>query len=255
MDCAMTQPRCEIIGDCTLWLGDAWDIVQTLPRADVLITDPPYGVEFAGKVTKYTRNSGRPTYLDTEEAFATHILPIVRHVLQNVDRAAIFCGVSQLQAYPPPNDIGGIVCPNGGGMSPWGFGCYNPVLFYGTSPFMARGLGGRPTATTMYHPGMHVTGESTIAHPCPKPLAFMQWLVGIASLPGQTVLDCFMGSGTTALACIGSGRHFVGIEIHELYFNEACRRIEAVYKQPDLFLPQSCLPSPKQVPLFAIRGA
>lgn len=243
-------PRCEVIGDCTLWLADCRDVLANI-AADVLICDPPYGVEFHGKVTKYTHNRPTTTYADTPAYFEMCVLPAITQALTVVQRGAIFCGVRQLYAYPPPHDIGGIICPNGGGRSPWGFGCYNPVLFYGRSPYMAAGLGGRPTATSMYHPGMHVTGEASIKHPCPKPLAFMEWAIHTASLPGETVVDIFAGSGTTGVACVKMGRRFIGVEIDEAYWAESCRRIEAAYRQPDLFVEHAKRQVATQQPLFA----
>ena len=68
-------------------------------------------------------------------------------------------------------------------------------------------------------------------HPCPKPESFMRWMVGKASLPDETVLDPFMGSGTTGVACMNLGRSFIGIEREPKYFDIACRRIEDAQRQ------------------------
>jgi DNA modification methylase len=71
-------------------------------------------------------------------------------------------------------------------------------------------------------------------HPTQKPLPLMQWCLGF--LPNaETILDPFMGSGTTGVACVNLGRKFIGIEIDPGYFDIACRRIEAAYAQPRLF--------------------
>ena len=64
----------------------------------------------------------------------------------------------------------------------------------------------------------------------------MLWLVQRASLSGETVLDPFMGSGTTGVACVKLGRKFIGIELDEGYFDIACRRIAEAYRQPDMFI-------------------
>ena len=140
-----------IIGDCTLYLGDCREVLPTLGRVDAVVTDPPYGVGFSGKVTKHSDNSGTASYLDTEENFRAVILPTIKQAILKATRGAVFTGTRRLNEYPPPRDIGGITCPNGGGMSSWGFGCYHPVAFYGSSPYIAGGLGARPTATVMYH--------------------------------------------------------------------------------------------------------
>ncbi len=74
----------------------------------------------------------------------------------------------------------------------------------------------------------------------------MNWCVQM--VPADTILDPFMGSGTTGVACAKMGREFIGIELDEDYFNIACKRIEEAYRSPDLFIEQ-----PKkatQEPLF-----
>ena len=73
-------------------------------------------------------------------------------------------------------------------------------------------------------------------HPCEKPVSIIQHIVGTASKPAQTILDPFMGSGTTGVACAKLGRKFIGIEIDERYFEIACKRIQQAYDQSDLFI-------------------
>lgn len=80
-------------------------------------------------------------------------------------------------------------------------------------------------------------------HPTQKPVALMEWCLGF--LPdAKTILDPFMGSGTTLVACAKLGRAGIGIELDPDYFDIACRRVEQAYRQPDLFIPA---PAPKPV--------
>jgi DNA modification methylase len=81
------------------------------------------------------------------------------------------------------------------------------------------------------------------SHPTQKPVALMEWCLGF--LPdASTILDPFMGSGTTLVACQKLGRHGIGIEIDPDYFEIACRRVDEAARQPDLFIaPQ---PKPQQ---------
>jgi DNA modification methylase len=89
--------------------------------------------------------------------------------------------------------------------------------------------------------------HATSAHPFQKPLAVMEWCLGF--LPdAETILDPFMGSGTTGVACVNLGRKFIGIEIEPKYFDIACRRIEEAYRQPRLFVEPP--PQPKQEALL-----
>jgi DNA modification methylase len=72
-------------------------------------------------------------------------------------------------------------------------------------------------------------------HPTQKPVALMEWCLGF--LPNaETILDPFMGSGTTLVACAKLGRKGIGIELDPDYFEIACKRVQAAYDQPDLFV-------------------
>ena len=74
-------------------------------------------------------------------------------------------------------------------------------------------------------------------HPTQNPIQLMQWCLDF--IPGaKSILDPFMGSGTTGVACARRGRKFIGIEIDEGHFATACKRIKAAYDQPDMFIEQ-----------------
>ena len=84
--------------------------------------------------------------------------------------------------------------------------------------------------------------EERYNHPTQKPVALMEWCLGFVQ--GQTILDPFMGSGTTGVACAKLGRRFIGIEIEPRYFDIACKRIEEAQRQPDMFIERT--PEPQQ---------
>ncbi|TJV20155.1 MAG: site-specific DNA-methyltransferase [Mesorhizobium sp.] len=81
-------------------------------------------------------------------------------------------------------------------------------------------------------------------HPTEKPLPLMRELLALFSSAGQTVLDPFMGSASTGVACVQQGRPFIGIELDEKYFEIACDRIRKAYAQPDMFVERP--PEPRQ---------
>ena len=86
-----------------------------------------------------------------------------------------------------------------------------------------------------------------------KPVELMRWCLGFLK-DAETILDPFMGSGTTGVACVKEGRSFIGIEIDEGYFDIAVRRIQDAVDRPDLFIsPRS--PEPVQQPLFGGEAA
>jgi DNA modification methylase len=70
-----------------------------------------------------------------------------------------------------------------------------------------------------------------MGHPCPKPLKFVKWLIKKGSKEGDTILDPFMGSGTTGVACVQTGRNFIGCEIDPGYFKIAEKRIHDAQQQ------------------------
>ena len=73
-------------------------------------------------------------------------------------------------------------------------------------------------------------------HPTQKPLDVMKWCIERLPSGCSTILDPFMGSGTTGVACVKLGRKFIGIEIEPKYFDIACKRISEALKQPDFFV-------------------
>ena len=77
-------------------------------------------------------------------------------------------------------------------------------------------------------------GEHDI-HPTQKPVDMFRYLIQASSNEGDTVLDPFMGSGTTAVACIKEKRHFIGFELNKEYYDKACKRIDAAQRQLTLF--------------------
>jgi DNA modification methylase len=125
-----------------------------------------------------------------------------------------------LFAYPEPASVGVVWTPAGGGRTAWGFQCSHPILYYGKDPYLVDGKGGRPNGFKDDQPG-----REQLDHPCPKPLAWMRWAVNRASRPSETILDPFMGSGTTLRAAKDLGRRAIGIDLEERYCEIAATRM------------------------------
>ena len=235
----MSWKRKEVIGDATLYLGDCLEIMPTLPKVDAVVTDPPYGVglvrktnDFRGSANFDNGLSSQATkiYDDDPKKITELVVKAAGIYLAKASRALVFSGNRIAWKYPEPASHGTVYVPNGAGRDPWGFGCHNTVLYYGKCPYLARGKGSRPNSATFNQPN-----REAIDHPCPKPVEWMVWAVNRASVPSETILDPFMGSGTTGVACANLGRKFIGIEIEERYFDIACERIAAAYAQGRLF--------------------
>jgi DNA modification methylase len=230
----MTEP--VTIGRATLYLGDCRDVLPTLGKVDAVVTDPPYGVNLTKKSSRYASECVVIPYEDDPET----IIPLVREVIQTCCAMArsvlVTPGVRNLQEYPKAVSIGTIFSPGASGRDSWGFGCNNPILYYGKCPFLATGRGSRPNSFASYSANPYGQDERGSAHPCPKPLSWMNWLVARASFENETILDPFMGSGTTGVAAVQMGRDFIGIEREPKYFDIACKRIEDAQRQGDMFI-------------------
>ncbi len=211
--------RVEIIGDCVLYLGDCREILPSLRGVDAVVTDPPYG-----------NGTDYGTFNDTEKAVQEIIATVVPWARENVKTTLITSGNQCQHLYPRPKWTLAWVTPAGTGSGPWGFSCWQPILAYGHCPYLAAGKGRRADII------MHTEASEANGHPCPKPIGFLKKLVERASLAGHTILDPFMGSGTTGVACIQLGRKFVGVELEPKFFDIACRRIEDATSRPDMLV-------------------
>lgn len=203
----------------TIYHGDCREVLPIV-TADVLITDPPYGVELRGKSTKHTQKSGvgYSAFDDSEESVERCVIPAVAEAIARM-RGVVTPGLRMMWSYPKPNAVGAIYYPSGAGNGRWGFTCWQPIFYYGADPYLARGMGSRPDSFSS------TESAGFNGHPCPKPFGTMLWLVRKGSLDGDVVLDMFCGSGTTLLAAKQLGRRAVGIEIEERYCEIAAKRL------------------------------
>jgi site-specific DNA-methyltransferase (adenine-specific)/modification methylase len=221
--------REETIGDARLILGDCREVLQGIEYVDALVTDPPYGINFAGQPTKWQRLAGKqPEAWDTATPD-----DLVAKALQ-ASRYAIVWGGNYF-ALPPAK----------GWLSWW-----KPDAPPSMGHFeLAWTNLDTPTRQICWSIG--ATNQERVGHPTQKPLEVMRWCIERIPFPNRLILDPFMGSGTTGVACVKLGRSFVGIEREPKYFDIACRRIEKAYAQPDLFVPRP-ESKPQQLTMDAI---
>ncbi len=202
----------EIIGNCHLWLGDCLEILPSLPKVDLVLTDPPYGI---GALMKGGLDTGHWGCLSAGNEWDMELPDIMPSIKAGAD--AVVWGGNYF-------DLPAARC----------------VLAW-------RKLNAVPTQadfelawTTFDKPAKlfsHVSGGAMQrdGHPTQKPLALMEWCINLAPKATSTVADPFAGSGTTGVACANMGKTFYGIEREERYFDIACQRIENAYRQSRLF--------------------
>jgi len=190
----------------TIYHGDCREVLPQIPRADVILGDPPYANE-----------TGYASYEDTPENLQS-LIDGVSPFLHECEVSALTPGVNNIHAWPRPEWMLAWFIPAGCGRHAWGFSCWQPVLLYGRDRTVH--LGCKPDAFVMSEPA-EVNG-----HPCPKPIGVWKWILKrISSVEGETVLDPFMGSGTTLRAAKDLGRRAIGIEIEEKYCEIAAKRL------------------------------
>lgn len=206
--------RREVIGGATLYLGDCLEVLADLPTVNAAITDPPYGVNF-----KYASHD------DSPEAYAAWRDQWFAMLREKAPLVAVSCGVGNLTSWAKPSWVMCWHKPSSMGRCPVGFNNWEPVLIYGKAPRQIVDV----------FKAVIVPDKSLEGHPCPKPLEWGVQLVGKLTEKGDTVLDPFMGSGTTGVACVELGRPFIGVEVEPAYFDIACRRIEDAQRQQRLF--------------------
>lgn len=219
--------REEIIGDARLILGDCRDVLPTLPKVDAVVTDPPYGL---GEKWKGGAGGKKSSWrIPQSEAMQWDMSApdFIPQIVDGVD--AIVWGGNYFNL--PPSR--GWLVWDKKQRGAWTTGHTELAWTSLDQPIRAYSL-----SQVEAHSDMHKQ------HPAQKPIEIMEWCLGF--LPGaRTILDPFMGSGTTGVACAKLGRKFIGIELEPKYFDIACRRIEEAYRQPRLF-PDAPAPKPTQ---------
>jgi site-specific DNA-methyltransferase (adenine-specific) len=208
--------RTERIGDATLYLGDCRDVLPGLSGVDAVVTDPPYGIGFAAQPTRYQRANGLPR--------------------TDWDNVAPQAFVSALVAQFPSVIWGGnhFALPASRGWLVWHKQGNAPSMADAELAWTSVDMNARSFEKSVKSASLEKDLRS-LAHPTQKPVALMEWSIEVFS-DADTILDPFMGSGTTGVACARLGRSFIGIEIEPRYFDIACRRIEQAQRQRDLFV-------------------
>ena len=229
--------REERIGNQRLILGDCLEVMPTLGRFDAVVTDPPYssgGFNEAGKAggSIGTTQKGRRIQGDTLSTRGYEAL--VRRTLRmaNAQAAYVFTDWRMWSTTTEAVELAGYRLR---GMLVWNkmwpamgarWKMQHELICWGArvTSEMGPGLGNV----------LSFPRSGNESHPTEKPSALMEHLVG--NVEGETILDPFMGSGTTLVACQRMGRHGTGIEIDPDYFEIACKRVDEAARQPDIFI-------------------
>lgn len=218
-----------------LYLGDCLKIMQEIKNKsiDLIITDPPYEISTAGAgIYKQTDKQYIKELNNMKDGFSTEVLDELCRVMKKIN-IYFFC--SQKQIIPLLDYFVKKKKCN-----------WNILSWHKTNPIPACGnkyltdtefilffrekgvkvYGSFDTKRTWYATPLNQSDKKKYGHPTVKPLTILENLVVNSSQEGEVVLDCFMGSGSTGVACLNTNRNFIGIELDEGYFNIAQNRIE-----------------------------
>jgi DNA modification methylase len=227
----------EVIGNATLYQGDCLEILPTLDKVDAVVTDPPYssgGFQESGKSAGSIGTRSGET-IEMDDLSTRGYLGLIRRVCKSVPSAAEFYIFTDWKMWSwtlEAAELGGVATRNmlvwdkgNPGMgSPWRNA--HELVYYGKRS-------NRPHRPGKSGNVIREGRSGNVNHPTEKSALVMERIIKNA-IDG-TVLDPFMGSGTTGVACMNLGRKFIGIELEPKYFEIACSRIEAAQQQGDLF--------------------
>ena len=196
-----------VIGNATLYHGDCLEILPTLPKVDAVITDPPYGIGIAANPF---RQKHEAKAWDNAPASPTHIAACLASAPACLIWGGNYFDLPPTQGFiiwdkVQPEDFSSAMCE-----------------YAWTNVSKPAKLFRRHVVSYEKH------------HPTTKPIELMRWSVEWMGQP-RTILDPFMGSGTTGVACMQLGRKFIGIEIERKYFDIACERIDNAQRQARMF--------------------
>jgi site-specific DNA-methyltransferase (adenine-specific)/modification methylase len=223
--------REETIGDCRLILGDCREVLPTLGKVDAVVTDPPYGIglntnnfRFSGGNAASISRRGNGVGPAKGARIANDAEPFDPAFLLSIHAPKIIWGWNN---YPDKLPRGACLVWLKRNDDAFGSFLSDAELAWlsrGHGVYCRRDLSNNAIAKERVHPTQ-------------KPVGLMEWCLSFFP-KAETVLDPFMGSGSTGVACVQQGRSFIGCEIDAGYFDAACRRIEAATRSPSLFSPK-----------------
>lgn len=200
------------IGNTTLYLGDCIEILPTIGKVDAIVTDPPYGINAGHGIGRSDRLRNKDNKLDWD----AKPFKVNQEFLSIANKYVIWGG----NYFDLPPTRGYLILDKN-----------NSGRDFADCEMAWTNLDKNARIFVMRPQNM----DGGKVHPTQKPVALMQWCIDYIENP-NIILDPFMGSGSTGVACAKMGKTFIGIEREQKYFDIACKRIEEAYAQGDMFV-------------------
>ena len=245
--------REEIIGDCRLINADCREVLPTLGKVDACVTDPPYGIDIAATASigaTGKNGGGHKLGARTVKDYGASNWDAEG---MSAEQWALITALTDRWIVWGGNHLAGVLGPSAG-ILVWDKKCQNgwndtfSEMEIAWTNCVGRAKGFRHLWAGAIRASEHTANVRE--HPTQKPVALMEWCLDFIP-DAVSILDPFLGSGTTGVACALHAKRFVGVERDAKYFDISCRRIEAAYKQPRLFKGEA----PKPVQLNILDGA
>ena len=209
------------IGLATLYLGDCANILPSIEQVDAVVTDPPYGLgEAAGKNKSRGGLAKAKDYGDDKWDDEPVSDLLIKNIRSKSNWQIIFGG--NYYSLPPTKCWLIWDKENTGDFADAELAWTNLDKAVRLKRYMWNGM-------------LRANKEPRGDHPTQKPIGIMEWCISHLPADSQTILDPFMGSGTTGVAAVKMGKKFIGIEREQKYFDIACERIENAQRQENLF--------------------
>lgn len=209
-----------VFGDATLYLGDCADVLPSLQCVDAVITDPPYGI---GENDKKVASRGKLALPKDYGSFDWDRSAPTRAVIDAVRSSAKWAALFGGNYFELPPTSCWLVWDKLNGDNDFA----DCELVWTNWPKAVRRI------QWMWNGMIRVGGEERF-HPTQKPLQVMAWVVDLCP-KSDTIIDPFMGSGTTGVAAMSRGKKFIGIEKDRRYFDIAVDRIKSAQSQQRMF--------------------
>jgi len=224
-------------GGITIYHADCLDILPHLPSqsVDLVLTDPPYGISYRAKSRKL--HADLPTGIANDKTLNAlrDAMPLMDPLLKPDRHVYVFAAPARVgecgEAVGAWWKIKNVLVWDKGNAGSKGDCLAGYSLNWEAILYASKGRraleGPRPRCVIRYD----WQGSRDPVHPTVKPVALMSLLMAKSSLPGEMVLDPFMGSGVVMRAAAELGRRAVGIEVEERYCEAAVRRLEGIQAQ------------------------
>ena len=215
--------------------GDCLELLKDIPdgSVDMVLTDPPYGIDYQSQWKK-NKSEWMPKIKNDKRPFIDFI-PLIKRVLTPTGCVMVFTRWDVQQKFIDEMNGNGLKVKNvliwdkeihGMGDLKHSFASrYESIIFSSEKGFLFNGK--RPQDIIKFRRVL----PNELKHPNEKPVGLLEWLVSKCTRQNETVFDPFMGSGSTGVACVNTGRNFIGMEFDPGYFEMAKRRIEEAQRQ------------------------